>query len=127
MFQLKEQFKDSNEKARFIRDNLTPEQLYIYEWMNYVFTIMALQHAIFARQIGCAPGTLKSWLGKKGHFPTPTFFRRFLSIYEMNFTDQLARELLHGEQIGQWREMRQRVTRKELGEHLNRKYEEQND
>src|SRR5688572_24378294 len=70
MRSLHEEFADSNAKARFIRDNLTPEQLYIYEWIGYIFTIMALPHEVFARQCGVSVQTLKHWLKRKGHLPS---------------------------------------------------------
>ena len=96
-------FSDSNLKARLIRSNLTPEQLYIYEWIGYIFTIIALPHEIFARQVGVSVQTLKHWLKRKGHLPGRLRFRRLLAIYQTNFCDELAAELLHGEKIGQWR------------------------
>ncbi len=94
---------DSNLKAELVRSNLTPEQLYIYEWIGYVFTILALPHDVFARQVGVTKQTVKSWLKRKGHLPSGARFNRLIDIYRMNFLDCLAAELLHGEKIGQWR------------------------
>lgn len=94
---------DSNLKARLVCSNLTPEQLYIYEWIGYIFTILALPHEIFGRQVGVKPQTVKGWLKRKGHLPGGLRFKRLLDIYKMNFLDCLAVELLHGEKIGQWR------------------------
>lgn len=100
---------DSNLKARIVRSSLTPEQLYIYEWIAYIFTIIALPHESFARQVGVSVQTLKHWLKQKGHLPGRRSFRRLLDIYNTNFCDTLAAELLHGEKIGQWRSQRRPI------------------
>lgn len=95
---------NSNARAKYLRDRLTPEQLYIYEWISYMFIILALPYETFARQIGVKESTLRGWLRKDGHIPVRIRFRRLLSIYEANFCDELAAQLLHGDKIGQWRE-----------------------
>lgn len=103
MKEIQTEITDSNLKAQLVRSNLTPEQLYIYEWIGYIFTILALPHGTFARQVGVTTQTVKSWLKRKGHLPSGLRFNRLIDIYRMNFLDCLAAELLHGEKIGQWR------------------------
>lgn len=117
-----QEYRDSNAKARKIRENLTPEQLYIYEWINYIFVIMALPHESFARQCGSTVQTLKSWLKKKGHLPSRTHFRRLLAIYDTNFCDEEARKLLHGDKIGLWWERQKtgiEIWKEKWSEYLN--------
>ncbi len=93
---------DTNARARYLRANLTPEQLYIYEWISYIFIIMSLPYETFARQVGVSVQSLKGWLFKRGHMPSRTHFKRLLSIYQANFCDDEARELFHGAKIGEW-------------------------
>ena len=98
------EFRDSNRKARLIRANLSPEQLWIYEWISYVFTILGVGTDVFARQVGCTAQTVRGWLRKNGHLPNRKLFRRLLEIYAVNFLDKRALEYLHGTKIGLWRE-----------------------
>lgn len=95
-------FHDSNLKARIVRENLTAEMLYVYEFVEYVYTILAVPPETFARQVGIKVQTLNIWLGKNGHFPSKTAFRRLLAVYEMNFLDFYAKNILHKPRIEQW-------------------------
>lgn len=91
--------KGSNEKALLTRDNLTPEQVYIYEWITYIFTVLGVPPEVFARQVGVTRQMLGAWLGRRGWLPSRPHFKRIMEIYDTNFRDELALNALHAKKI----------------------------